>query len=304
MNLFHINGYKMNENNNALISIIIPTFNRKYDLIRAVNSVLSQSYTNWELIIVDNNSDDGTENYIYSLNNPKIKCIIVNNNGLIAYSRNKGIEISNGEYIAFLDSDDWWHSEKLNYSLKYLAQGNDLVYHDLYVVKSIKHNLNYKSTNSKDANTEVYEDLINNGNFICNSSVVVRKSILNLIHKLPESKALNSICDFQAWLAIAKVTNNFKKIHKVLGFYWIGGGNVTNPERTISSLLEFKNLYFDSYEKIPNWYNYAIGRAYFLEKRYLNSKIYLSKLQFLDLNLKITLKILYMNLYIIFSNEK
>ena len=299
-----MNGHKMNVNSNALISIIIPTYNRKSDLIRAIDSVISQSYTNWEIIIVDNNSEDGTIDYINSINNPKIKLILVNNNGLIAYSRNKGIEISNGEYIAFLDSDDWWHNDKLTNSVLFLDKGYDLIYHDLYIVKSVTSNLKYRSTYSKESNLLVYDDLLSSGNFICNSSVVVRKSILNLIHKLPESKVLNSICDFQAWLAIANVTNNFKKIPKVLGYYWIGGGNVTNPERTISSLLEFKNLYFDSYEKLPNWYNYAIGRAYFLEKKYLNSKIYLSKLRFLDLNMKKTLKILYMNLYIIFSNEK
>ena len=290
-------------NSNSLVSIIIPTYNRKPDLIRAIDSVISQSYTNWELIIVDNNSEDGTKEYISSLKNQKIKLLLVNNNGLIAYSRNKGIEISNGEYIAFLDSDDWWHNDKLSNSVLFLDKGYDLVYHDLYIVKSETSIFKYRTTYSKESNLLVYDDLLNSGNFICNSSVVVRKSILNLIHKLPESKALNSICDFQAWLAIAKVTNNFKKIHKVLGFYWIGGGNMTNPERTISSLLEFKNLYLNTNDKIPNWYYYAIGRAYFQKKNYLNSKLYLGKIIYIDLNMKMLLKIFYMNLYIILSNE-
>ena len=294
----------MNFNNKTLISIIIPTFNRKRDLIRAIDSVISQSYTNWELIIVDNNSEDGTIDHITSLKNPKIKLLLVNNNGLIAYSRNKGIEISNGEYIAFLDSDDWWHKDKLINSVFFLDKGYDLVYHDLYIVKSITSNLKYRTTHSKESTLLVYEDLLSTGNYICNSSVVVRKSILRLINKLPENKILNSICDFEAWLAISKVTNKFKKIHKVLGYYWIGGGNITNPERTISSLLGFKNLYFNTNVKIPNWYYYALGRAYFQNKNYLNSKYNLNKLKYLDLNMKILLKVLYMNLYIIFSNEK
>lgn len=293
----------MNVNSIPLISIIIPTYNRKSDLIRAIDSVIPQSYTNWELIIVDNNSVDGTKEYIQSLNNPKIKFFTVNNNGLIAYSRNKGIEFSNGEYIAFLDSDDWWHTEKLAYSLNYLDQGYDLVYHDLYVVKSINANLKYKTTKSKEASFDVYNDLINRGNYICNSSVVVRKSILNLIQKLSESKELNSICDFQAWLTLAKITNKFKKIPNVLGYYWIGGGNITNPERTITSLLEFGKIYFGLNEKLPTWYCYALGRAYFQQKNYINSKLYLGKLRYLNLDIKIAIKSLYMYLFILFTNE-
>ena len=136
------NGKMINNNSHQLVSIVIPTYNRKSDLIRAIDSVISQSYTNWELIIVDNNSIDGTIDYINSLNNSRIKLVSVSNNGLIAYSRNKGIENSNGTYIAFLDSDDWWEYNKLEMSIKYFDQNVDLVYHDLYIVKSLRYILN------------------------------------------------------------------------------------------------------------------------------------------------------------------
>ena len=111
------------------ISIIIPTYNRKNELIRAINSVLKQTYIFWELLIVDNHSSDGTLNYINSIDDHRIRFLSINNNGVIASSRNLGIRQSTGEYIAFLDSDDWWKDDKLEKSIAYLERGYDFIYH-------------------------------------------------------------------------------------------------------------------------------------------------------------------------------
>ena len=99
--------------NNAAIGVNSnPTFNRKNELKFAIKSVISQTYKNWELVIVDNNSTDGTTEMIESFNLDKLKHIKINNHGIIAKSRNKGIANASGEYIAFLDSDDWWSPKK------------------------------------------------------------------------------------------------------------------------------------------------------------------------------------------------
>ena len=120
------------------ISIIIPTFNRKNELIRAINSVLKQTYTFWELLIVDNHSSDGTLNYINSIDDNRIRFLSINNNGVIASSRNLGIRQSTGEYIAFLDSDDWWKEDKLEKSIAYLERGYDFIYHSMEITSSSK----------------------------------------------------------------------------------------------------------------------------------------------------------------------
>ena len=98
---------------NYTISIIIPTFNRAKLLARSLRSILNQNYEEWEVIIIDNFSEDNTEQIIRGFKNKKIIYKKFHNNGSIAKSRNEAIKISTGNYIAFLDSDDWWKPYKL-----------------------------------------------------------------------------------------------------------------------------------------------------------------------------------------------
>lgn len=88
------------------ISVIIPTYNREITIERSIKSVLNQTYQNWELIIIDDGSTDNTKNIINPyLNSKRIKYFYKKNGG-VATARNLGIKKSNGDYIAFLDSDD------------------------------------------------------------------------------------------------------------------------------------------------------------------------------------------------------
>ncbi len=91
---------------NNLISIIIPTHNRAHLISRAIQSVIEQTYTNWELIIVDDGSTDNTENVLQPfLKDDRIKYVKKENSGA-AHSRNVGVEKASGDWITFLDSDD------------------------------------------------------------------------------------------------------------------------------------------------------------------------------------------------------
>ncbi|KKP77930.1 MAG: Glycosyl transferase family 2 [candidate division WS6 bacterium GW2011_GWF1_35_23] len=98
---------------NPRISVIIPAYNRAHTLDRAVQSVINQTYTNWELIIVDDASTDDTENLVKKYIDEKIKYYRNSVNKQKSYSRNRGVKVSVGEYVAFLDSDDEWLPEKL-----------------------------------------------------------------------------------------------------------------------------------------------------------------------------------------------
>ena len=97
------------------VSVIIPTFNRKHTLKRAIDSVLKQTYNIFELIIVDDGSNDGTGEWI-SKKYPKIQYIYQSNSG-VGSARNRGIHSSKGSWIAFLDSDDQWLPKKLEEQL-------------------------------------------------------------------------------------------------------------------------------------------------------------------------------------------
>ena len=88
-------------------SVIIPTFNRSGFIKSAIDSVLGQTYEDFELIVVDDGSDDGTDKLIKEYTDKRIKYFYQENKG-VSLARNKGIEESSGKYIAFLDSYDQW----------------------------------------------------------------------------------------------------------------------------------------------------------------------------------------------------
>jgi glycosyltransferase involved in cell wall biosynthesis len=103
----------MNSPVEPLVSVIIPTYNRANFLVRAIQSVLDQTYTNWEVIVIDNHSDDDTDTVMSLFMDSRISYLKIHNEGVISTSRNFGIQVAKGELIAFLDSDDWWDSNKL-----------------------------------------------------------------------------------------------------------------------------------------------------------------------------------------------
>lgn len=107
----------MIENKEPLVSIVIPFYNFKDWLIEAVQSVLNQTYTNYEIIIVNDGSNIEIEDI--KLLSDKIEIINQNNKGA-AGARNTGMKCSRGQYIAFLDSDDFWHPEKIDRQLKFM----------------------------------------------------------------------------------------------------------------------------------------------------------------------------------------
>ena len=102
----------------ALISVVIPTYNRKTLLMRAVDSVLKQTYSNLEVWIIDDGSTDGTEKAVEACQDKRVHYARMAKNSGPSAARNEGIRRANGEIIAFLDSDDIWHSNKLEKQVK------------------------------------------------------------------------------------------------------------------------------------------------------------------------------------------
>jgi glycosyltransferase involved in cell wall biosynthesis len=252
-----------------LVSIVLPTYNRSHVLDRAIDSVLAQTYTNWELVIVDNHSSDQTDILVKNYHCSKIKFFNIYSKGVIAKQRNFGISNAKGELIAFLDSDDWWSSDKLDKSIKCIKSGADIVYHDLYFVRSEKQFIFWKKAITIQLYKPVYENLIKHGNALTNSSVVVRKTLLERVDGLSEDKILISWEDYDCWLKIAKHTERFVRIKEPLGFYWAGGGNITSSERTIKNYKEFQNRYLNNYTGVvPSWFYYGLGRSHFHLKLY------------------------------------
>jgi len=111
---------------NSLISIITPSYNSKRFIKNTIDSVISQTYQNWEMIIVDDRSTDGSVEYIKNLiqDDDRISIIALEKNIGAAEARNKALEIAQGKYIAFLDSDDMWIPEKIDRQLGFMKHNN------------------------------------------------------------------------------------------------------------------------------------------------------------------------------------
>lgn len=107
---------------NDLVSIIMPSYNTGRFIAESIRSVLAQTYENWELIIVDDCSTDNTDEIIATYTDPRIRYLKNKVNSGAAVSRNWGLREAKGRWIAFLDSDDLWHPEKLERQVRFMEE--------------------------------------------------------------------------------------------------------------------------------------------------------------------------------------
>ena len=226
----------MNETVAPLVSVVIPTFNHASYLGRALQSVLDQTYTNWEAIVIDNHSTDKTDEVMASFADPRIIYLKIHNNGVIAESRNVGIRAAKCEWIAFLDSDDWWTVDKLQVCFDCINEKVDLVYHDLKMFIDPPSLFKRKYIKSRQIIKPVLKDLLLKGNTIATTSVVVRKSLLEQICGMDESVEMIAAEDYNTWLRIAQLTDNFLHIPKSLGYYLFHTENISR--KNIEELLD------------------------------------------------------------------
>lgn len=242
---------------NFYVSVIIPTYNRANDLQRCLESLINQSYKNFEVLVCDDGSTDHTEEIVKKFESKlTIQYIKDVNFGGPAKPRNNGIKKAKGNVIAFLDSDDWWYPNKLEVSVNYLNE-YDLVHHNLDIYVNI--NKPKDIARGRAFKGDILKDLIINGNGIVNSSVLVKKTIVDLVGEITENKNLIAVEDNDYWIRIAKLTDRFKYIDQSLGGYWVGDNisystkqiqreeNLLNQYLNLLSSEEKKDAYFKFY---------------------------------------------------------
>jgi glycosyltransferase involved in cell wall biosynthesis len=220
-----------NRNERPLFSIVLPTYNHAEYLGCAIKSILSQTYSKWELIIIDNHSTDNTCQILEDYVDTRIKVLKINNNGIIAKSRNLGIERSNGYWIAFLDSDDYWYPDRLQ--TLYLELGKN-PYADVMCTNEIL----IDRVNHFDRLLRYgpycdgfYKRLLIKGNCLSPSATIVNKEFLmnnNICFR--EAEEFVTAEDFDFWLLLARANANFAFIDQVLGAYIIHGKNNSSQE--------------------------------------------------------------------------
>lgn len=266
----------MSENASPLVSVVIPSYNHARYLGRALKSVLDQSFTNWELIVIDNHSTDNTDDVMVSFADPRISYLKIHNKGVIAASRNAGIRASRGEWIAFLDSDDWWTANKLQVCFEHINDKVDLVYHDLEIVTGQSRLFRRKTIKSWQVKAPVLMDLLLKGNSIVNSSVLVRRRLIIQISGINEDVAMIAAEDYNTWLRIAKLTDQFIYLPCRLGFYLIHTQSISQKDTSLSerrAVAEFlPALNEKQILRIEAGFKYAEGRFNYLSRNYPEAK--------------------------------
>ncbi len=209
-------SHRHTEPNIPAVSIVIPTYNHAKFLNQALQSIIDQSHQNWEAIIVNNFSTDDTLQIIESFNEPRFKVVNFQNSGVIAASRNEGFRQSSAPFIAFLDSDDIWYSEKLSRCLVELESGNDLVCHGERWVSADTRQRNIVYGPSSNA---THDKLLFRGNCLSTSATIVRREILNKVGGFSEDSTFTTAEDYELWLKISQITSSFIFVDEILGEY-------------------------------------------------------------------------------------
>ena len=127
-----------------LVSIIMPSYNTGKFIEKTINSVINQTYNNWELIIVDDCSNDNTDEIVKSINDSRIVYLKNEKNSGAAVSRNKALREAKGRWIAFLDSDDLWVPQKIEKQIKFMKENNYYFSYTNYIEIDENDNLNGK----------------------------------------------------------------------------------------------------------------------------------------------------------------
>ncbi len=192
---------------NLLVSIIIPVYNGIKYIEKTLMTLLEQSYTHIEIILIDDGSTDDSLNYITKLSESDDRIIIIHKkNGGIASARNVGIKQARGEFIAFCDQDDLWHKQKLSKQIPLFSNEHvGLVYSKVLVENQTRKTLTHKDS-SRFLKGKVFNKLIEE-NFISCISAVVRKKTIKEAGLFNEKKSLMGVDDWNLWLKIALITH-------------------------------------------------------------------------------------------------
>jgi glycosyltransferase involved in cell wall biosynthesis len=267
----------LEESRLPLVSIVMPTYNHAKYLPISVQSVLDQTFTNWELIIVDNFSNDNTLEVLSGFTDTRIKILQINNEGCIGKSRNMAINCAKSDWLAFLDSDDSWEPNKLEVILGHQNEEFDFFYHNLRVVDADTHDVDSIQIRSRKLNSPILKDLIINGNTIATSSVVVRRNIILNVGGMSEKTDLIGIEDYNTWLRISLITEKFKLIPAFLGSYRKHNSNHSTFENfrpPLAAIEEFFHL-LSPVEMVQLYKNfeYLKVRTKFLNKNFENLRV-------------------------------
>jgi glycosyltransferase involved in cell wall biosynthesis len=253
---------------NPRVSIILPTYNGAKYINRAIESVLSQTLSDWELLVINDGSTDETEEIIkeYIKKDNRIIYLKQENQGP-AIARKNGIEKSKGEYIAFIDDDDVWiDKNKLNAQVDFLDENYEYVMVGTSGIIQYEKSDDYVNYRVLIKDEDIRRKMLSRCNFI-QSSVMVKRSVLGDLSIVPIVK-IGVPEDYLLWLRLGLI-GKMKNLPQKMVVYTNRKGNLTDKKRgeilrnNIRIISQYKNNY-------PNYYKYVI---FYIFKYYIYSTL-------------------------------
>jgi glycosyltransferase involved in cell wall biosynthesis len=237
---------------NNMVSVIIPTYNRANTIESSIRSVLNQTYTNIEIIVVDDASQDNTEEVVNSINDNRILYIRNNENQGVASARNIGAQYAKGEFIAFNDSDDIWHYDKLEKQMDVMLQNNDcnLVYcaFNRFLLNGTRVRIPDMNENISDLEGNIFTALFAR-NTISTQTMLLRTGYFMSIGGF--QKNLRCLDDYELALRIAK-NNKIYFVNEELVDVMESDNSISILEKnyfsSFDSILYMVGLYWDEFE--------------------------------------------------------
>jgi teichuronic acid biosynthesis glycosyltransferase TuaG len=210
--------------NNILVSIITPVYNASEFLEETLLSVISQTYGNWEHLLVDDCSTDHSLDILkqYSIIDNRFKIYENSDNRGSGYTRNRAIEMAMGRYIAFLDSDDLWHPEKLSLHIAFMHQNNSVFSHSSYGYID-ENSQKIKNTFHVSRLPVTYYDLLKRTEISCLTAMYDAESIGKFYMSDHQRKQ-----DYALWLSILKVGHRSHGLDEELAYYRQHEGSATS----------------------------------------------------------------------------
>jgi glycosyltransferase involved in cell wall biosynthesis len=236
-----VRNYAIPQSAQDLVSVIMPAYNCSGFIRETLESVVKQTYTNWEVIVVDDFSTDNTAQIIeaYSKQEPRIRYYRLETNSGAAIARNKGVSMADGKYIAFLDSDDTWYPEKLEKQIAYMKKNE----YNFTCTSYDKIDERGKPINkiTKARLKSGYDNVLKN----CpgNSTVVYNAEALGKFYIEPIKKRN----DYVMWLKVIKKAEYLYGIEEPLASYRIRNGSLS---RNKISLIQYHWFVYREIEQL------------------------------------------------------
>ena len=284
------------------ISIILPTYNRAHLLSRAIDSVLNQTYQNFELIIIDDGSSDDTTKIISDYKSPYIKYIKFKKNKGANIARNIGIQSARGKYIAFQDSDDKWHEGKLEKQIDIIKSNLNnvqIVFSSFWYIES--GGRKYSPINADYLKSSHIKNEIIKNNFIAMSSALIERKCFDENGLLDES--LSRYQDWELFIRFSQYYD-FKFINEPLVDVYREVDSISMDSyaaiKGIEIILKRHHSIFYKNKLLLSKHFFYLGKLCFLESEIIDCKRYfLRSIQLNCFNVKPIFSLL-----IMFVNKK